>query len=183
MDVHVGYFPDPDDLPGLAHFCENLLFLGTDKYPDESRQAHLKSHGGSSNAYTASDDTVYYFNVASDHLAGPDGALDRFAQFFIAPQFTESATEREPNAIESENAKDLTCDYWRLLRIENSRITACAGEPVVYYFNVASDHLAGPDGALDRFAQFFIAPQVGGVGDPAVLDGGNVLMVFVPLVI
>ncbi|CAN0120298.1 unnamed protein product [Ectocarpus sp. 6 AP-2014] len=122
MDVHVGYFSDPDDLPGLAHFCEHLLFLGTDKYPDESSyEAHLKSHGGSSNAYTASEDTVYYFNVASDHLAGPDGALDRFAQFFIAPQFTESATERELNAIESENAKDQTCDYWRLLLIENSR--------------------------------------------------------------
>lgn len=28
----------PDDLPGLAHFCEHLLFLGTDKYPDENRQ-------------------------------------------------------------------------------------------------------------------------------------------------
>ncbi|CAM9610182.1 unnamed protein product, partial [Scytosiphon promiscuus] len=37
MDVHVGHFSDPDDLPGLAHFCEHLLFLGTDKYPDEAR--------------------------------------------------------------------------------------------------------------------------------------------------
>ncbi|CAM9705052.1 unnamed protein product, partial [Hapterophycus canaliculatus] len=37
MDVHVGHFSDPDDLPGLAHFCEHLLFLGTDKYPDETR--------------------------------------------------------------------------------------------------------------------------------------------------
>ncbi|CAN0075079.1 unnamed protein product, partial [Hapterophycus canaliculatus] len=54
MDVHVGYFSDPDDLPGLAHFCEHLLFLGTDKYPDEaSYDAHLKLHGGSSNAYTS----------------------------------------------------------------------------------------------------------------------------------
>ncbi|CAM9700624.1 unnamed protein product [Choristocarpus tenellus] len=37
MDVHVGHFSDPDGLPGLAHFCEHLLFLGTDKYPDETR--------------------------------------------------------------------------------------------------------------------------------------------------
>jgi len=22
---------DPDDLPGLAHFCEHMLFLGTEK--------------------------------------------------------------------------------------------------------------------------------------------------------
>ncbi|CAM9610251.1 unnamed protein product [Scytosiphon promiscuus] len=122
MDVHVGYFSDPDDLPGLAHFCEHLLFLGTDKYPDESSyDAHLKSHGGSSNAFTAPEDTTYFFDVASEHLLGPDGALDRFAQFFIAPQFTESATERELNAIESEDAKNKTLDYWRLLLIENIR--------------------------------------------------------------
>jgi len=34
--------------------------------------------------------------VAPDKL---DGALDRFAQFFIAPLFTPSATEREINAV------------------------------------------------------------------------------------
>lgn len=22
---------DPDDIPGLAHFCEHMLFLGTEK--------------------------------------------------------------------------------------------------------------------------------------------------------
>ena len=28
MDVHVGHFSDPPELPGLAHFCEHMLFLG-----------------------------------------------------------------------------------------------------------------------------------------------------------
>ncbi|CAN0014546.1 unnamed protein product, partial [Hapterophycus canaliculatus] len=83
-----------------------------------SYEAHLKSHGGSSNASTGAEDTTFYFDVASDHLLGPDGALDRFAQFFIAPQFTESATERELNAIESEDVKDRTSDFWRLLQVE-----------------------------------------------------------------
>lgn len=27
---------DPDDLPGLAHFLEHMLFLGTEKYPNEN---------------------------------------------------------------------------------------------------------------------------------------------------
>lgn len=53
---------------------------------DCSYKANLKSHGGSSNAYTGTEDTVFHFDVSSDHLMGPDGALDRFAQFFIAPQ-------------------------------------------------------------------------------------------------
>ncbi|CAN0340638.1 unnamed protein product, partial [Scytosiphon promiscuus] len=84
-----------------------------------SYRAYLEAHGGSSNASTDCEDTKYHFDVASDHLLGPDGALDRFAQFFIAPQFTESATERELNAIESEDVNDRNSDFWRLLLIEN----------------------------------------------------------------
>ena len=32
LDVHVGSWSDPDDLPGLAHFCEHMLFLASKKY-------------------------------------------------------------------------------------------------------------------------------------------------------
>lgn len=28
---HAGHLSDPDDFPGLAHFCEHMLFLGTEK--------------------------------------------------------------------------------------------------------------------------------------------------------
>ena len=35
MNVRVGYFDDPVQLPGLAHFCEHMLFLGTEDYPLE----------------------------------------------------------------------------------------------------------------------------------------------------
>ncbi|UYV75846.1 IDE, partial [Cordylochernes scorpioides] len=31
MDVNVGYMCDPEEIPGLAHFCEHMLFLGTEK--------------------------------------------------------------------------------------------------------------------------------------------------------
>jgi insulysin len=27
VDVHVGSWSGPDDLPGLAHFCEHMLFI------------------------------------------------------------------------------------------------------------------------------------------------------------
>ena len=50
-----------------------------------------------SNAYTSMENTNYYFDVQQEHFAG---ALDRFAQFFIKPLFTQSATDRELNAIE-----------------------------------------------------------------------------------
>lgn len=43
----------------------------------------------------------------------------RFAQFFISPLFTESATEREINAVNSENDKNLSSDVWRLNQLDH----------------------------------------------------------------
>jgi insulysin len=31
MDVNVGSFSDPEDIPGLAHFVEHMLSMGTKK--------------------------------------------------------------------------------------------------------------------------------------------------------
>lgn len=39
LSVGVGHMSDPDDVPGLAHFLEHMLFLGTEKYPNEVHKA------------------------------------------------------------------------------------------------------------------------------------------------
>jgi insulysin len=31
MDVNIGSFSDADDMPGMAHAVEHLLFMGTEK--------------------------------------------------------------------------------------------------------------------------------------------------------
>ena len=33
LDVHAGSLQDPKNRPGLAHFLEHMLFLGTETYP------------------------------------------------------------------------------------------------------------------------------------------------------
>jgi predicted Zn-dependent peptidase len=33
--VRVGSMCDPPELPGLAHFCEHMLFYSSEKYPVE----------------------------------------------------------------------------------------------------------------------------------------------------
>jgi insulysin len=56
-----------------------MLFLGTEKYPDENEYSKfLNHHGGWSNAYTANDHTNYYFDVSPKNL---EGALDRYFLF------------------------------------------------------------------------------------------------------
>uniref|UniRef100_A0A646QDK3 Insulin-degrading enzyme n=1 Tax=Hemiscolopendra marginata TaxID=943146 RepID=A0A646QDK3_9MYRI len=118
LDVHIGHMSDPNEIPGLAHFCEHMLFLGTTKYPVENEyNKYLSEHSGNSNAFTTVDHTNYYFDVAPEHL---EGVLDRFAQFFLSPLFTESATEREINAVNSEHEKNIQIDLWRLNQLERS---------------------------------------------------------------
>ena len=115
MSVEVGSLQDPDARQGLAHFLEHMLFLGTEKYPDvDEYSTYLKTYGGYSNAYTAGDHTNYQLQVLPD---GYEGALDRFAQFFISPLFTDEYTSREVNAVNSEYQKNIMNDGWRQFRI------------------------------------------------------------------
>ncbi|CAK9087091.1 Insulin-degrading enzyme (Insulin protease) (Insulinase) (Insulysin), partial [Durusdinium trenchii] len=119
LDVHVGYFSDPDEVPGLAHFCEHMLFLGTEDFPEEnSFDAYLTANSGFSNAFTEAEDTCFFFSCGTDGFAG---ALQRFGAFFRAPLFTESATGREVNAINSEHQKNVPNDVYRLGQVLNSR--------------------------------------------------------------
>ncbi|XP_050542253.1 insulin-degrading enzyme isoform X2 [Daktulosphaira vitifoliae] len=118
LSVAVGSLSEPKDLPGLAHFCEHMLFLGTKKYPIENEFTQfLVQNGGSYNAYTANDHTNYYFSTKTDAL---EPSLDRFAQFFLDPLFTTSATEREINAVNSEHEKNVADDFWRLAQLEKN---------------------------------------------------------------
>ena len=67
MDVHEGACSDPSDIPGLAHFNEHMLFLGTKDYPKEdSFETFLAANGGTSNAYTSSEDIVYHFALQAE---------------------------------------------------------------------------------------------------------------------
>ncbi|KAK6149150.1 hypothetical protein DH2020_016675 [Rehmannia glutinosa] len=112
MDVRVGSFSDPDGLEGLAHFLEHMLFYASEKYPlEDSYSTYISEHGGSTNAFTSSEHTNYYFDVNPDCF---EEALDRFAQFFIKPLMSADATTREIKAVDSENQKNLLSDVWRM---------------------------------------------------------------------
>lgn len=115
LDVGVGSAQDPTGRQGLAHFLEHMLFLGTEKYPDSGAyQGFINSHGGSHNAYTSFEHTNYFFDVDAAYL---EPALDRFAQFFIAPLFNADYVEREIQAVESEYRAKLKSDARRSLDV------------------------------------------------------------------
>lgn len=100
MNIAAGSYHEPDAYPGLAHFLEHMLFLGTEGFPEpDAYQNFISQHGGSHNAFTSSRDTNYFFDIQPEHL---DPALERLAQFFISPLLSPDYLEREVNAVHSE---------------------------------------------------------------------------------
>lgn len=115
MSVGIGHYDDPHDVPGLAHFLEHMLFMGTHKYPDENYyQKLIHDNGGYCNAFTSHDSTNYYFKVDSYKLLK---VLEIFSRFFIDPLLKPDAVEREMNAVDSEHAKNINNDDWREFQI------------------------------------------------------------------
>ncbi|TVU38355.1 hypothetical protein EJB05_11718 [Eragrostis curvula] len=138
MNVSVGYFCDPDGLEGLAHFLEHMLFYASEKYPvEDSYSKYIAEHGGSTNAFTSSEKTNFFFDVNNDSL---HDALDRFAQFFIKPLMSPDATLREIKAVDSGNwdtlevkAKEKGLDTrLELLKFYDSHYSANLMHLVVY---------------------------------------------------
>lgn len=123
LTAMAGSWYDPDEHPGLAHFLEHMLFLGTKEYPEESEfHRFLSAHGGDTNAFTHGDFTSYMFTINSG--AFPEG-LKRFASFFKDPLFNPSGVNRELNAIDQEFNQgfnsESTREYFVLKDLANPR--------------------------------------------------------------
>ena len=120
LAVNVGHFNDPHDRQGLAHFLEHMLFLGTEKYPDGSEyQKFISQHGGSNNAWTATEHTCFYFDIHHQHF---NEALDRFSQFFISPLLADEFIAKERKNIEAEFKLKLKDDVRRLYDVHKETI-------------------------------------------------------------
>lgn len=111
MSVKVGYYQDPEIVPGLAHLYEHMLSKGSKKYPDAAEyKQFLADSGGSSNASTSNLRTNYFFQVADENFAG---ALDRFAWQFIAPRLSADMIFKERYAVDSEFRLKFTDSFRR----------------------------------------------------------------------
>ena len=88
LAVNVGSWEDPIEHPGLAHFLEHMLFMGTKKYPEEGEyQRYIQDNSGQTNAFTANHITSYLFSINNDSF---EEGLNRFSQFFKEPLFNPS---------------------------------------------------------------------------------------------
>ncbi|KAJ2488560.1 metalloprotease [Coemansia sp. RSA 2050] len=116
LSLDVGASMDPIELQGLAHFLEHMLFMGTEKYPNEDEyKTYISQHGGQYNARTSYAQTRYHFGIANDSF---EGALDRLSSFFTKPLFKKDCVDRELCAVDSEYKGLINSDIWRSYSLE-----------------------------------------------------------------
>ena len=120
LSIGLGAATDPEDYPGMAHYLEHMLFMGSSQFPDpDGFMAFTSEHGGMSNAYTGLDITNYMMLVEND--AFPE-ALDRFSSFFTDPLLDPTYIEKEKNAVNAE---------WSMRREQDFRITYRLGRKLL----------------------------------------------------
>jgi len=125
LAVGVGSAQDPTSQPGLAHYLEHMLFLGTQKYPTpDSFMQFVQNNAGFTNAFTAFDKTNYHFQISSGKF---DEALDRFSDYFIAPTLDPQYADKERNAVNAEWSKNRDQDGWIMRTIDG--LTANPANP------------------------------------------------------
>ncbi len=150
LNVDVGSGADPAGREGLAHFVEHMLFLGTGKYPEaDAYQSFISERGGQHNAYTAFEDTNYFFDVSADALYP---AMDRFSQFFIAPLFTQQYLERERLAVHSEYKAKVENELRRYLDVLKSQLNP---KHPFAKFTVGNKSTLRTDGLADSVLAFY----------------------------
>ena len=150
LSVNVGSLVDPKEYQGLAHFCEHMLFMGTEKYPDENEyNQFLTENGGESNANTSDDITSYYFEVSNEAF---DKALDKFAQFFVKPLFKIDAVQRELKAVDSEHKKNLLNDEWRFYQLT---LSEAKSDSVFNSFSTGNVETLNKPGVRDALLQLY----------------------------
>lgn len=100
LRVGAGSHDEPAEYPGLAHFLEHLLFLGSRAYPQaRSLMAFVRGCGGQLNASTRERHTDFFFEVPADLLGE---ALGRLLDMLARPLLDIDAQLAEREVLQAE---------------------------------------------------------------------------------
>src|SRR5690349_292397 len=100
LRVAAGSHDAPLAWPGLAHFLEHLLFLGTERFPaDQGLMAYVLGHAGQVNARTSERTTDYFFELAPQAF---NNGLDRLSDMLAHPRMNPDEQQREREVLHAE---------------------------------------------------------------------------------
>lgn len=89
----VGSRDEPSGKTGMSHLLEHMMFKGTPKYGSKQFSSIIQRSGGSDNAHTTKDYTMYHQTLASDRIGlSIELEADRMVNLILEPK--EVASER-----------------------------------------------------------------------------------------
>ncbi len=95
LRIDAGSHDEPPEYPGLAHFLEHLVFLGSRHFTAQDSLLPLTmEHGGQANASTRERHTDYFFELPTTAV---DAGLERLCDMLAAPalDLRQQHAERE----------------------------------------------------------------------------------------
>lgn len=152
----VGSRNEAPGITGLSHFFEHMMFNGSKKYGPKMFDRTMEAAGGSNNAYTSSDVTVYqdWFPAASLETIFKLES-DRIANLNIDPKMVQS--ERE--VVLSERSTGLENSNLRNLINEVNSVAFTAHPYAIPTIGHESDIKAWTQEDLVRYFKTWYAPN------------------------
>lgn len=152
----VGSRNEHQGITGLSHFFEHMMFNGAKKYGPKMFDQTMEFNGGSNNAYTTQNVTVYtdWFPASAAEVMF-DLESDRIANLSIEPSMVES----ERGVVLSERRTGLENSPWRQLS-ESVQATAFKEHP--YHWSVIGyedDMKNWTQSDLERYFKTYYAPN------------------------
>ena len=126
LTVGIGQYQDPASQPGLAHYLEHMIFMGSEKYPQpDALMTLVKSNDGVINAMTEAQQTTYYFQIANNQF---ERALAMLSASIQAPLFNQEFAKKELNAINAEWSAAKESDGFAMQRV--NALTSAKSHPM-----------------------------------------------------
>ncbi|MBN1405839.1 MAG: insulinase family protein [Candidatus Omnitrophica bacterium] len=97
--VKTGGRYEPDNLQGISHFLEHMLFKGTKTRNYKQIKEEIEGVGGIFNAFTSEEYTCYYIKIVSKYL---ERAIDVLSDMLINSTFENKEIDKERNVIVEE---------------------------------------------------------------------------------
>ena len=123
--VNTGSAYERLDNNGISHFLEHMVFKGTQKRNSLQISEDIENAGGSTNAYTSREFTVFYAKMLKNDL---ELALDVLADMVMAPSFTDEELAKEREVVVQEikqtydDPSDIMFDYFQETAFKNQAL-------------------------------------------------------------
>jgi zinc protease len=109
---HVGSKDEAPDRQGFAHMFEHMMFRGTDRLGSTDHFDFIRRTGGSCNAYTSFDQTVYHQTLPANQL---NLALWLEAERMSMLKIDQAAFDTERRIVEEERRQGVNSPYGKVM--------------------------------------------------------------------